>query len=96
MAVLGATVKTRGAMPLLSPFQPSVSRMILNASDMPRAFRIRGSELEPRVCSSVCPQHSNPMWTVPVLLTFATSSGVVTAAATAPATPPLTQCVKGE
>lgn len=47
---------------------------------MPLAFRISGSDDVPRVCNNV----------------FATSKGVVTAAATAPASPPEIMCVAGE
>lgn len=54
--------------------------MIRNASLSPRAFRICASDDSPRVCRSV----------------LHTSSGVVTAAATAPAIPPAVTCVIGE
>lgn len=54
--------------------------MIRNASASPRAFRICASDERPRVCRSV----------------LQTSSGVVTAAATAPAIPPAVTWVTGE
>jgi hypothetical protein len=73
-------VTTRGASPRVNPRQPSRRAMIRSASAIPRAPRISASVLDPRVCSSV----------------FATSSGVVSAAATAPAVPPHTACASGE
>ncbi len=54
MAVLGATVKTLGNIPLLNPLNPSRSLMIRKASAIPRAFRILGSVEDPRVWSRVC------------------------------------------
>jgi len=53
MAVDGATVITRGPIPLLNPFQPSRSRIIRSASAIPFAFRILSSVDDPRVWSNV-------------------------------------------
>lgn len=58
MAVEGATVMTRGPIPLLRPFQPSRSRMMRSASLIPLAFRILSSVDDPRVWSRVCGQVS--------------------------------------
>lgn len=76
----GILVNIRGVMPRANPAAPCRSQMMRAASLMPRAFRIAASSDDPRVCSSV----------------LHTSSGVVTAAATAPAIPPAVTCVHGE
>jgi hypothetical protein len=73
-------VTTRGASPRVYPRQPSRRPMMRSASHIPRAARMSGWLLVPRVCRSV----------------FATSSGVVSAAATPPAVPPQIICVSGE
>jgi hypothetical protein len=97
MAVLGMVVTIRGLIPLAKPFIPSLSWIVFAASTRPLPtlrqilhsllsqfsiyiqFRIRESDEVPLVCNSV----------------LMTSSGVVIAAATAPAIPPATQWVNG-
>lgn len=79
MAVDGMFVKIRGCIPREKPESPSRRYIILNASPKPRTLRSSASVAVPRVCNNV----------------FATSSGVVTAAATAPARPPAVICVTG-
>lgn len=79
-AVLGMAVITLGASPLPNPFSPSLAQMTLKASAIPLTFRMSRSCDVPFVCKIV----------------FATSRGVVTAAATPPATPPDIICVTGE
>lgn len=79
MAVLGIVVTILGLRPLKKPLQPSRRLMILAASHRPLTFRSSASAADPRVCSRV----------------LITSSGVVTPAASPPASPPAVQCVYG-
>lgn len=79
-ALLGMLARTRGVIPRVNPATPCRSRMIRNASPIPRAFRIVASSEDPRVWRRV----------------LQTSKGVVTAAATAPAMPPAVTWVMGE
>ncbi len=79
IAVLGMVVIIRGLNPRQNPAYPSLLLIIAAASTKPFAFRISGSVIDPRVCSSV----------------LITSNGVVIAAAKPPASPPATQCVIG-
>jgi len=65
-------VNTLGVNPRPKPLRPSLAQITRKASPIPLTFRISASEEAPRVCKIV----------------FATSRGVVTAAATAPAMPP--------
>lgn len=71
-ALLGTLVNILGVIPLANPAKPCLCQIIEKASDIPLAFLIAASSEDPRVCSKV----------------LQTSSGVVTAAATAPAIPP--------
>ena len=72
IAVLGMVVRTRGRSPRKKPVQPLRLYMIEAACQRPLACLISRSLEVPRVCRSV----------------LTTSSGVVIAAATAPAKPP--------
>lgn len=79
-AVLGMIVRTRGVRPRPNPFSPSLCQITLKASAIPLTPRMSASPDVPLVCNIV----------------LATSKGVVTAAATAPATAPEVICVVGE
>ena len=70
--MLGICDNTLGLIPLINPFRPYISFIILNASKSPLQFLTRMSLDVPLVCNKV----------------LATSSGVVAAAAIAPANPP--------
>lgn len=79
IAVLGIVAIILGRIPLRNPAQPYCRLMMAAALNRPRAVRISASSAVPLVWRTV----------------FITSNGVVTAAATAPATPPAIQCVNG-
>lgn len=79
IAVLGIVEIILGRSPRRKPAQPNCFLIMLAALKSPRAVRASPFSAVPRVWRTV----------------LITSSGVVTAAATAPARPPAIQCVKG-
>lgn len=102
---------TLALIPRRRPFHPSLATMILSASAIPRALRIRASLDVPRVCKRVCEQKEIGAQVSETAIyfpyedqgrvqakapTLATSNGVVKAAATPPATPPAAIWVEGE